>query len=223
MDMRKMGLILVAAIISGCLTNAEPVKIFTASGVTEDNGLTFGTVVVHVNPELDYFNISGTVQKEVIGVSNDLTQRKFYLFTHPGSDKMVLIETNTRGHSHPFRLPQDDVFKNMPVIQKGSKPIDGKPWGIYLRALPDFPEQIFSAAGQKSIRIERYGCGLEIGVGKVIDRFHRIYIKYIKGLTDCRTLPQNGGVLSESQLRSIREFAGQFDENITISDQSGKS
>jgi hypothetical protein len=219
--MRKMGFILVAAVIAGCLMNTEPVKIFTASGVVKDNSFTFAAVAVHVNPDLDYFNISGTVKKEVLGVSNDLTQREFYLFARPGSDKMVLIETQTRGQSHPFRLPQDDVFINMPVIQSGSKPIDGKPWAIYVRALPEFPEQIISAAEQKGIHIKRFACGLEIGVGKVVDRYHRIYIKYIMGRTDCQTLPQNGGVLSEAQLRTIREFSGQFDENITISDQSG--
>ena len=76
---------------------------------------------------------------------------------------------------------------------------------------------------QEGISIERYGCGLGIGVGKVVDRFHRIHIKYIRGRTDCHTLPRNGGAISESQLRSIREFAGQFDENITISDKSGGS
>ena len=218
--MRKIEALLMTLVIFGCLMKAEPVKTFTALRVTEDNVLSYDSVAVKVNPNLDYFNISGTVEKTIIGVSDDPTIRQFYLFTRPGSDKLILIETNTRDDSHPFRLPQDDVVQNMPVIQKGRKPIDGKSWEVYVRALPEFPEHILDAVRQKGISVEPYRCGLEIGVGKVLDRFHRIYVKYIRGQTECKTLPQNGGILSDEQIRSIREFSNEFDENITISDQS---
>lgn len=221
--MRKIEALLMALVILGCVTKEEPVKTYTALRVSEDNILSYGSVAVKVNPNLDYFNISGTVEKTIKGVAGDLTAREFYLFTRPGLDKIILIETNTRGNSHPFRLPQDEVVQNMPVIQKGRKPINGKSWDVYIRALPEFPAQILSAARQKGVGIEQYRCGLEIVVGKVLDRFHRIYIKYIEGQTDCQTLPQNGGVLSDHQIRSIRDLASQFDADITISDQSGGS
>ena len=71
--------------------------------------------------------------------------------------------------------------------------------------------------------MEPFPCGLEIGAAKVIDRFHRIYVRYIQGVNECETLPQNGGVLSDAQLQAIRELAEQFDENVTISDRSGGS
>jgi hypothetical protein len=218
--MRKITAILIAAVLIGCISQ-EPVKTFTARQVTQDNVFSYGPVEVRVNPDLDYLNISGSVKKDKMGVFNDPTKREFHLFTHPGTNKIVLIETQTRDHSNAFRVPQDELMKNMAVIQKGRKPIDGKSWEVYTRALPEFPENIISAVRQKGISIEQYRCGLEIGAAKLIDRFHRIYIKYIKGLNECQTLPQNGGTLSDEQLRLIREFANQFDEDITISDQSG--
>ncbi len=221
--MHKIEAILMAVVILGCATTEEPVKTFTAVQVTKDNIFSYGSVAVKVNPNLDYLNISGTIKKEETGVSNDPTIRDFYIFTRPGTDKIILIETNSRNQQNPFQLPQDELMLDMPVIQKGQKPIAGRLWEIYIRALPEFPEQISSAVRQKGIRIEPYRCGLEIGAGKVLDRFHRIYIKYIKGVDDCQTLPQNGGVLSDAQLRSIRELASQFDENITILDQAGGS
>jgi hypothetical protein len=221
--MRKIEAILMAVVILGCLMKEEPVKTFTAVQVTKDNIFSYGSVAVKVNPNLELLNISGTIKKAETGVPNDPTIRDFYIFTRPGSDKIVLIETNTRGNQNPFQLPQDELMKYIPVIQKGQKPIDGRLWEIYIRALSEFPEQISSAVRQKGIRIEPYRCGLEIGAGKALDRFHRIYIKYIKGVDKCQTLPQNGGVLSDEQLQSIRELANQFDENITISDQSGGS
>lgn len=220
--MRKIEALLMALVILGCVTKEEPVKTYTALRVSEDNILSYGSVAVKVNPNLDYFNISGTVEKTIKGVAGDLTAREFYLFTRPGLDKIILIETNTRGNSHPFRLPQDEVVQNMPVIQKGRKSIDGEFWQIYVRALPEFPEQILDAARQKGISIDHYPCGLEIGVGKVVDRFHRIYIKYIRGQTECKTLPQNGGTLSDKQIRSIRDLSNEFHANITISGQSGR-
>ena len=219
--MRKIEAILMALIILGCMMKAEPVKTFTAYQVSEDNIFSYGAIAVKVNPNLDYLSISGTIKKAETGVSDDPTKREFHIFTRPGINKIVLIETHTRSISNPFRLPQDEMTKNMAVIQKGTKPIDGRAWEVYIRALPEFPAQIISAAGQKGIRMEPYRCGLEIGAAKVIDRFHRIYVRYIKGVSECKTLPQNGSILSDEQLRSIREFANQFDENITISDQSG--
>ena len=82
------------------------------------------------------------------------------------------------------------------------------------------PEQILSAVSQKGIRIDKYRCGLEIGVARVINRYNRIYISYFRGVDDCQGLPHNGSVLSGSQIRMIREFAGQFDKNIAITDRS---
>ncbi|MEJ2165149.1 MAG: hypothetical protein P8X90_06445 [Desulfobacterales bacterium] len=220
--MPRVEAILLALIIMGCVMKEEPVKTFTARQVTEDNIFAYASVAVKVNPRLDYLKISGTVEKEVKGVSNDPTTREFYLFARFGSDEVVLIETHTRDVQNPFQLPQDELLKNVPVIQKGRKPIDGKSWEIYIRALSAYPEQILNAVRQKGIMIEQYRCGLEIGAGRVLDRFHRIYIKYIQGQTDCQTLPQNGSVLSDDQVRFIRELAGQFDKNITISDQSAE-
>jgi hypothetical protein len=219
--MRRVEAILLALIITGCVMKDEPVKTFTAHRIAEDNILAYASAAVKVNPHLDYLKISGTVDKEKKGVSNDPTIREFYLFARSGSDEVVLIETHTRGVQNPFQLPQDELLKNVPVIQKGRKPIDGKSWEVYIRALSKYPEQILSTLRQKGIMVEQYRCGLEIGVGKVLDRFHRIYIKYIQGQTDCRTLPQNGGILNDEQMRSIREFSNEFDENITIFDQSG--
>ena len=219
--MRKIEAILMAVIILGCTMKEEPIKTFTAHQVTDDNIFSYGSVAVKVNPNLDYLNISGTIKKDETGISNDPTIREFYIFTRPGSNKIVLVETHTRNYPHPFQLPQDELIKNMAVIQKGTKPIDGKAWEVYTRALPEFPAQILSAVVQKGIHMEPFPCGLEIGAAKVIDRFHRIYVRYIKGVSECKTLPQNGSILSDEQLRSIREFANQFDENITISDRSG--
>jgi hypothetical protein len=219
--MRKIEAILIAVIILGCVMKEEPVKTYTARQITEDNVFSYGSVDVKVNPNLDYLNISGSIKKDEKGVSNDPTKREFHIFTRPGLNKIVLIETHTRSHQNAFQQAQDDLTKNMAVIQKGRKPIAGKTWEVYLRALPEFPEQILSAVRQKGISIEQYRCGLEIGVAKVIDRFSRIYISYLKGVKECKTLPQNGSILSDEQIRLIRKFANQFDENITISDQSG--
>jgi len=109
----------------------------------------------------------------------------------------------------------------MATIQKGKKTIDGKTWYVYVRAHPQFPRQILEAAGQKDVRLDKYRCGLEIGVARATNRYNRIYVSYLKGINDCKALPQNGGVLSDKQIRLIREFSQQFDENVTISDQSG--
>ena len=40
--MRKIGAILITAVIAGCALNAEPVKTFTAVRVTKDNIFSFG-------------------------------------------------------------------------------------------------------------------------------------------------------------------------------------
>ena len=216
--MRKIQALLIAVIIAGCVTKEEPVKMFTAQRVTADNVFSYGSVEVKVNPNLDYLNISGSIKKDKKGVSNDPTKREFHIFTRPGINEIVLIETHTRSHPNPFKLPQDEVTKNIAVIQKGRKPFDGKTWEVYIRSLPEFPETILSAVRQKGIRIEQFRCGMEIAVAKMLDRFSRIYIRYLKGVEECKTLPQNGSTLSDEQIRFIREFANQFDENITISD-----
>ena len=219
--MRKIEAILVAVIIFGCSLKEEPVKTFTARQVTENNVFSYSSVTVKVNPNLNYLNISGSVKKEIKGIKNDPTKREFHIFTRPGINKVVLIETHTRSHPNAFLRSQVELTKNMAVIQKGRKSIAGKTWEIYIRALPEFPRHILSAVRQKSVEIEQYRCGLEIGVARGLDRFSRIYISYVTGVKECQTLPQNGSVLNEEQLRLIREFANQFDKNVTISEQAG--
>jgi hypothetical protein len=213
--------ILILLIIVGCATKEEPVKTFTASQVTEGNVFSYGSVKVKANSDLEYLYVSGSINKDKIGVSNDPTKREFHIFTRPGINQIVLIETHTRSHPNTFRQYQEELTKNLSTISKGRIPIDGKTWETYIRALPEYPKQIFNAIRQEGIRIEPYRCGLEVGSVRAIDRFHRIYIKYIKGVTKCETLPQNGSVLSHEQMRLVRELANQFNENITISDQSG--
>ena len=220
--MRKIGILMIAAIIFGCAGEEEYVKTFTARQITEDNIFSYGPVEVKVNPDLDYLNISGRVKKDKKYDPNDPTIREFHLFAHPGVNKVVLIETHTRKHPNAFQRFQNDFTKNMAVIQKGRKLIDGKHWDVYVRALPEFPQHIIDAASQKGIGFENYRCGLEIGCVRLIDRFSRINVSYIKGAEDCMKLPQNGGILSEEQIQSIRSFANQFDESISISDQSSR-
>ena len=219
--MRTLLYIFILVSIVGCVEKEKPVKTFTARRVTEDNVYSFGPVNVKVNPDLNYFNISGNVTKELKGVSDGITKREFHIFARPGLNKIVLIETHTRRYPHTFQLPQDDLTKNMAVIQKGTKPVDGRTWEVYVRALAEFPAYVLSAVRQKGISIEQYRCGLEIGVAKAIDRFNRIYISYIEGSNNCSELPQNDSLLNDKQLQLIRRFADQYDKNITISDQSG--
>ncbi len=212
---------IVMLIFMGCVFWGEKRdKTFTARQVTEENVFSYGSVSVIVKPDLRYMNISGNIEIEIMGKVSTPTKREFHIFTRPGIDNIVFIETHTRSNPHTFDQSQD-LTKKMATIQKGKKPIDGKTWEVYIRSHPQFPEQILSAAKQKGIRIKQYRCGLEIGVARVINRYNRIYISYIKGINDCKALPQNGSVLSDKQIRMIREFANQFDENITISDQSG--
>lgn len=207
-------------ILLGCVFWGEKrEKIFTAQQATKDNVFSYGSVFVKVNPDLKYMNISGNIRIEINGKVSTPTKRKFHLFTRPGINDIVFIETHTRSNPHTFDQLQD-VTKNMDVIQKGRKPIDGKTWDVYIRSHPRFPEQILRAAEQKGVRIDKYRCGLEIGVARVINRYNRIYISCIKGINDCKSLPQNGDSLSDRQIRMIRQFSKQFDENITISDQS---
>ncbi|MCP4622916.1 MAG: hypothetical protein GY850_05230 [bacterium] len=47
-------------------------------------------------------------------------------------------------------------------------------------------------------------------------------MSYIKGLDDCQGLPLNDSILSDKQRRMIREFANQFETNVSISDKSGE-
>jgi len=211
---------IVLQIFLGCTFWGETrEKTLSARQVTEENFFSYGSVSVQVNPDLQYVNISGDIKIEIMGKVSTPTKREFHIFTSPGIDNIVFIETHTRSSPHTFDQLQD-LTKNMVTIQKGSKPIDGKTWEVYIRSHPQFPEQILSAARQKNIRTKQYRCGLEIGVARVINRYNRIYISYFMGVDDCPGLPQNGSVLSASQIRMIREFANQFDENITISDQS---
>jgi len=218
--MRTLASIIIVAVIAGCLGNEQREKTFTARRVTEDNIFSYGSVTVKVNPDLQYTTISGSTDLKIDGIPDTVTKREFHIFTRSDSNKIVLIETHTRSLPHTFQLPHDDLTQKMAAIQKGKKSIDGKRWEVYIRALPEFPEQILSAVRQKGISIEPYRCGLEIGAGRIINRFNRIYVSYIMGVNECRELPQNGSVLNEPQLRMVREFAAQFDENITISDKS---
>jgi hypothetical protein len=207
----------------GCVFfGEERVKTFTARDVTEENVFSYGSVFVRINPDLHYLKISGDITVEIMGKLNTPTQKQFHIFTRPELNRIVLIETHTRKHPHTFEQ-QQNLTKNMATIQKGKKPIDGRIWDVYVRAHPRFPEQILSAVRQKGIQIPQYRCGLEIGVGRVINRFNRIYVSYLEGVDACNGLPQNGSVLSDIQIQMIREFANQFDANITISDQSGGS
>lgn len=207
-------------IISGCrLFGEDRVKTFSARRVTEDNVLSYGPVFVKVNPDLQYSNVSGDIKVEIMGKLDKPTRKEFYIFTRSGSNQMVFIETHTRNHPHTFEANRDPT-KNMAAIQKGAKNIDGKPWSSYVRALPEFPEQILNAVRQEGLRIESFRCGLDIGVAKTVNRFNRIYISYIRGEKECEKLPRNGGVLDDRQIRLIRDFAAQFDANVTISDQS---
>jgi hypothetical protein len=204
-------------ILAGCAFFGEQRKeTFNAQNVTKDYELDYGSVHVKVNPALKYMNVSGRIKIEIRGHSSDLTKREFHLFARPGLENMVLIETNTRNIFNPFQQPQD-LIKDMQTIQQGKKRIDGKMWDVYVRALPEFPEQILSAARQQGVQIKQYPCGLEIGARRLINSQMRIYVSYIKGFDDCRGLPQNDGTLSDRQLKMIREFSRQFDKNITIS------
>ena len=217
----KIKVILLLVIIVGCTTKEEPVKTFTARQVVEGNVFSYGSIKVRVNSDLDYLNVSGSVKKDKFGVLNDPTIREFHIFTRPGKNMTVLIETHTRRYPDTFQKSHHELTKKISAISRGRKPIDGQIWEVYVRALPEFPEQIISAVRQKGIRIEPYRCGLEIGAARAVDRYRRIYISFIRGVNECQTLPRNDSILSDEQARSVRELSNQFDEHITISDQSG--
>ena len=205
--------------ISCVFWGEEREKTFTARQISDENVFSYGSVYVKVNPELGYTNISGNIKVEIMGELSKPTKREFHIFARPGIDKLVLIETHTRTQPHTFD-PHRDITKKMSTIQKGKKPVDGRTWDVYVRSHPQFPEQILDAVRQKGILMKRYRCGLEIGAARVINRYNRIYVSYIKGFEECREVPQNNSVLSNDQIRLIREFANEFEENITISDQS---
>ncbi len=212
---------IVELIFSGCkLFGENRVKTFTARQVTEENVLSYGSVFVKVNPELQYSNVSGDIKVEIMGEVDKPTKKEFHIFARSGSNRMVFIETHTRYHPHTF-IENRDLTKKMELIQTGNKPIDGKTWAVYVRTLLEFPEQILNAVRQKDIRIESFRCGLEIGVARTINLHNRIYISYIRGEKECKQLPTNGGVLNDRQIQLVREFAAEFDANISISDQSG--
>ena len=209
-----------ALIVSGCkLFGEDRVKSFTVQQVSEENVLAYGPVFVKINPDLQYSDISGDIKVEIMGQEDKPTKKKFHIFTRSGSNRMVFIETHSRSHPHTF-IENRVLTKNMIAIQKGTKSIDGKRWELYVRALPEFPEQLLSAVWQKGIRMESYRCGFEIGVARTITSNNRIYISYIRGEKDCKTLPPNGGVLNDRQIQQVREFAALFDANISISDQT---
>ena len=220
--MRAWICVCIAALtLSGCkLFGEDRVKTFTARQVTEENVLSYGSVFVKVNPELQYSNVSGDIVVEIMGQKDKPTKKEFHIFTRSGSNRMVFIETHTRYHPNTF-IENRDLTKKMEVIQKGNKSINGKTWAVYIRALPEFPEQILKALQQKGIRMASFRCGLEIGVAKTINLQNRIYISYIRGEKECEQLPTNGGVLNDLQIQLVREFSAEFDANISISDQSG--
>jgi hypothetical protein len=216
------NIFLIIHLLAGCtFWGEERSKTFNALDVTEENTVSFGSVIVTVNPDQKYMNLSGNIDVQIQGQSGGPTKRKFHVFARPGLANMVLIETHRRNMFNPFQQPQD-LTKDMKTIQKGRKPIDGKTWDVYIRALPDFPEQILNAAEQKGVRIKQYECGLEIGVRRLINSQHRIYVSYIKGLDDCQGLPLNDSLLSDKQRRMIREFTNQFEANVAILDKSGE-
>jgi len=218
--MRKLAGIMTAVIIVGCAIKEQPATTVTDSQI-EDNVFSYGSITVKVNPELAYYDVTKSMAINTKREADIVTRKEFHIFTRAGANKLVLIETHTRSSPHTFQQSIHNLTHKMAVIQKGNKPIDGNIWEVYIRALPKFPEQIITAVRAKGIRFEPYGCGLEIGICRVISRFRRIYVSYIEGSNNCSELPQNGGVLSDQQIQMIRKFSNQFDENITIAVTGG--
>ena len=221
--MKKLFItLLITHLLAGCTFWGEKrTKTFNARDVTEENTILYESVKVTVNPDLNYKKVSGNIDVQIQGLSGGPTKREFHIFARPGLANMVMVETHSRNVFNPFQPPHD-LTQNMKTIQKGRKPIDGKTWDVYIRALSEFPEQILSAAEQKDIRVKQYDCGLEIGARRVINSQHRIYVSYIKGIDDCQDLPLNNSILNEKQRRMIREFTSQFEANVSISDNSGE-
>ena len=218
--MRKLAGIMMAVIIVGCSIKQHPASTATDSQIN-DNVFSYGSITVKVNPELTYGDITKSMAVDPKREAHIVTRKEFYIFTRPGANKLVLIETHTRSSPHTFKQSIHNLTHKMAAIQKGKKPIDGKIWEVYIRALPKFPEQIANAARAKGIRFEEYGCGLEIGICRLISRYRRIYVSYIEGSNNCSELPQNGSVLSDEQIQIIRKFSNQFDKNITIAETGG--
>ena len=214
--MRKLVILIISAVFLGCAPTNKPVKTYTSLKVSEENVLSFASVDVIVHPELDQ-QISGHIKKDKKW--DDPTKREFHIFTHPGTSKIVLIETHSRRLPNSFQASQDRLFKHKAVIQKGSKHMAGQTWEVYTRALSEFPENVVSAIKQKGIRMGSYSCGLELGVARELDRFSRIFISYIEGLKECQTLPRNGSHLNNAQIRFLQDFVSRFDENITITNR----
>ena len=213
--MQKINVILMMLFIVSCAVKEEPLKTFTAEQVTDSNVFSFVSVTVKVNPNLNYSDISGSIKKRKKW--QDPTKREFHMFASPMENKIVLIETHTRTQPDSFQSSRGELTKNKEVIQRGSKLIAGETWELYTRSLPEFDEYILNAFSQKKIRMEQYRCGLEIGIAREIDRFNRIYVRYIKGMEQCQSLPQNGSILNDEQLRLMRVFAGELEETITVS------
>lgn len=219
--MRKLAGIVMAVIMLGCAIKEQAATTVTDSQI-EDNIFFYGSVTVKVNQKLTYYDITKNMAIDTKREANIVTRKEFHIFTRAGTNKLVLIETHTRISPHTFRQSIHNLTHKMAAIQKGKKPIDGNIWEVYIRALPKFPEQIANALRAKGIRFEPYGCGLEIGICRVISRFRRIYVSYIEGSNNCSELPQNGSVLSDQQIQMIRKFSNQFDENITLADAAGE-
>ena len=215
--MRKFIIFIITAVFFGCTTTTEPVKTYTASKVSKENVLSFASVDVFVHPDL-YHHISGRIKKEKAW--DDPTRRDFSIFTHPGMNRIVLIETHSRRLPDSFQAAQDRLFKHKVVLQKGSKRMAGQTWEVFTRSFYEFPENIIGPIKQEGIRMESYSCGLEMGVARELDRFSRIFISYIEGLKECQTLPPNASHLNNAQIRLLQDFVSRFDENITISDRS---
>lgn len=214
--MRKLVILIISAVLLACTTTDKPAKTYTSSKVTKENVLSFASVDVNVHPDLDH-QISGHIKKNKKW--DDPTKREFNIFTHPGVNRFVLIETHSRRLPNSFQATQDRLFKDMEVIQKGSKHMAGQNWEVYTRALLEFPENIIGAIKQEGIRMESYSCGLELGLARELDRFNRIFISYIEGLEKCQTLPQNGSHLNNAQIRFLQDFVSRFEENITITNR----
>jgi len=92
-----LNITIVVLILSGCTFWGETrEKTLSTRQVTSDNLFSFGSVSVIINPELPYTNISGDIKIEIMGKVSTPTKREFHIFTRPGIDNIVYIETHTR-------------------------------------------------------------------------------------------------------------------------------
>jgi len=99
---------IVMLIFMGCVFWGETrEKTLSARQVTEENVFSYGSVSVKLNPELKYMNISGNIKIEIMGKVSTPTKREFHIFTRPGNDNIVFIETHTRSNPHTFDQARD--------------------------------------------------------------------------------------------------------------------